>query len=307
MRDSFALALNEISRERDDLFLITADISPASALIDFVKKNPKRVIDVGVSEQVMTGLAAGLAMKGFRPFTYSIANFSVFRPFEQIRVDLSYQNLPVTVIGVGAGLSYSALGGTHHSLEDIAILSTLPNFQILTPSDPSEVIACVRASLEWEGPTYIRLGKSGEPDLSEKYRDNFKVGSIRRIESPNNFESKKAILTYGPITNWVLKKLELNKDILEVDVFTCSSITPFPKKDIEALLNKYDSLTIVEEHYEKNGLGSIIKSNISPENWHKKINVIGANFEWLHIYGSQEHLRNKVGITSSRLFQILNG
>jgi transketolase len=135
MRDSFALALNEISRERDDLFLITADISPASALIDFVKKNPKRVIDVGVSEQVMTGLAAGLAMKGFRPFTYSIANFSVFRPFEQIRVDLSYQNLPVTVIGVGAGLSYSALGGTHHSLEDIAILSTLPNFQILTPSD----------------------------------------------------------------------------------------------------------------------------------------------------------------------------
>jgi transketolase len=265
MRDSFALALNEISRERDDLFLITADISPASALIDFVKKNPKRVIDVGVSEQVMTGLAAGLAMKGFRPFTYTITNFSVFRPFEQIRVDLSYQNLPVTIIGVGSGLSYSALGGTHHSLEDIAIISTLPNFQILTPSDPSEVINCVRASLVWEGPTYIRLGKSGEPNLLDRYQDKYKVGFIRRLKTKHDFQAKKAILTYGPIVNWVLENLESNEAGAEVDIFTCPSIYPLPKNDIEDLLSRYESLTIVEEHYEKNGLGSIIKNCISQQ------------------------------------------
>jgi transketolase len=307
MRDAFASALNEISKERNDLFLITADISPASALIDFVKSNPKRVIDVGVAEQVMIGVAAGLAMKGFRPFTYTITNFSVFRPYEQLRVDLSYQNLPVTVIGVGSGLSYSALGGTHHSLEDLAVLSTLPNFQILTPSDPSEVIECVRAALDWEGPSYIRLGKSGEPNLSQKYLDKFKSGNLRRIYSRNNFQAKTAILTYGPIVNWVLEITKYDQKNLDIDIFTCTSISPLPIGDIEKILESYNSLVIVEEHYEKSGLGSMIKNNIGPEKWGNKLKVLGANFEWLHTYGNQNQVRDKAGITQKRLIQLING
>jgi len=307
MRDAFALALNEISKERNDLFLITADISPASALIDFVKNNPKRVIDVGVAEQVMVGVAAGLAMKGFRPFTYTITNFSVFRPYEQLRVDLSYQNLPVTVIGVGSGLSYSALGGTHHSLEDLAILSTLPNFQILTPSDPSEVIESVRAALDWDGPSYIRLGKAGEPDLSQRYLDNYKIGSLRKIHSCKNNQAKTAIITYGPIVNWVLEIITDDQKNLDIDIFTCTSITPLPIINIQKILESYDSVVIVEEHYEKSGLGSMIKNNINPEKWSNKLKILGANFEWLHTYGNQNQVREKAGISQKRLMQLING
>lgn len=307
MRDAFASALNEISKERNDLYLITADISPASALIDFVKNNPKRVIDVGVAEQVMVGVAAGLAMKGFRPFTYTITNFSVFRPYEQLRVDLSYQNLPVTVIGVGSGLSYSALGGTHHSLEDLAVLNTLPNFQILTPSDPSEVIDCVRAALDWNGPSYIRLGKSGETNLSQRYLDKFKSGTIRRVHSHNNFQAKTAILTYGPIVNWVLETITSNQENMEIDIFTCTSISPLPINDIHKLLETYDNLIIVEEHYEKSGLGAMIKNTINPEKWSNKLKILGASFAWLHTYGNHNQVREKAGITKKRLVHLING
>ena len=308
MRDAFAEVLGELSEVRSDLFLVTADISPASALVRFVKNNPTRVIDAGVSEQVMIGICAGLAMEGFRPFAYTIASFSVFRPFEQLRVDLSYQNLPVIVMGVGAGLSYSALGGTHHSPEDIAIISTLPNFRIYTPVDPNEVKLAVKNALSYDGPSYIRLGKSGEPDLTSKLDEKYDFGICRLIHRGIGFDSLKiAIISYGPIVGWILESVKNNLIVRDVDIYAVTTISPLPEDSLNEIFEKYDKFIVIEEHYEILGLASMIKTKINASIWYGKLCQCGLSFNWSHTYGTQSDIRENLGLTTQKINHLLDG
>jgi transketolase len=307
MRDAFAEILGELSEVRQDLYLVTADISPASALNRFVKNNPKRVVDAGVSEQIMIGLSAGLAIEGFRVFAYTITNFSLYRPFEQLRVDLAYQELPIVVVGVGSGLSYSALGSTHHSPEDVGVISNLPNFNIVTPSDPSEVKLSVIKILETNKPTYLRLGKAGEPEITTSSPDEFQLGICRRIFSKNNYSSKTVIVTYGPILNWVVDVAkEVQTEKIYVDVYSATSISPFPKEDLEVIFRKYSRIIVVEEHYELTGFGSIIKNKISQKVWGEKLKLCGLDFKFAHKYGSQNDIRSELGLTKVKLKQLIN-
>ena len=121
MRNAFAETLYKNAIKNKKIYIVVADISPAGNMAKFQKKNSDRFINVGVSEQSMIGMCAGLSMQGMRPFAYTISTFALYRPFEMVRDDICYQNLPVTIIGMGAGVIYSTLGGTHHSMEDIAI------------------------------------------------------------------------------------------------------------------------------------------------------------------------------------------
>ena len=123
MRNTFSETLYAEATANPDVYIVVADISPAGSMAKFSSEYPERFINVGVAEQSMIGIAAGLALKGCQPFAYTIATFSLYRPFEMVRDDLCYQNLPVTVVGMGAGVIYSTLGGTHHTQEDIAIAS----------------------------------------------------------------------------------------------------------------------------------------------------------------------------------------
>ena len=131
MRDKFADVIYKIGKKNRKIAVLVADISPAGSISDFKNEFPERFINTGVAEQSMIGIAAGLALKGMRPFCYTIATFALYRPFEMIRVDLCYQNLPVTIIGMGAGLVYSTLGGTHHTMEDIAVATAIPNMTVI--------------------------------------------------------------------------------------------------------------------------------------------------------------------------------
>ena len=133
MRNTFSEALYKAATANPDVYIVVADISPAGSMAKFSQQYPERFINVGVAEQSMIGICAGLALKGCQPFAYTIATFSLYRPFEMVRDDLCYQNLPVTVVGMGAGVIYSTLGGTHHTQEDIAIAGALPNMQIIAP------------------------------------------------------------------------------------------------------------------------------------------------------------------------------
>src|SRR5262245_27743837 len=144
MRNTFSETLYQCAKADSRIFIVVADISPAGSMAKFQSEYPERFINVGVAEQVMIGISAGLALKGCRPFAYTIATFSLYRPFEFVRDDLGYQNLPVTVVGMGAGVIYSTLGGTHHTQEDIAIAGAIPNMQILAPCDPLECMAATR-------------------------------------------------------------------------------------------------------------------------------------------------------------------
>mgnify|MGYP003955486839 CR=1 FL=1 len=131
----------------------------------FKENHPNRFFNCGVAEQNMTGMAAGLAKQGFLPVTYTIAPFCTTRCLEQIKIDIAYHNLPVTIVSVGSGLSYAGLGPTHHTFEDIAFLRAIPNMRILNPADPDELEACLALAFLDPRPTYIRMGKKGEPNV----------------------------------------------------------------------------------------------------------------------------------------------
>ena len=174
MRNNFAEVLYEEGKKDNKICVVVADISPAGSIQKFRNEFPDRFINCGVAEQSMIGIAAGLALKGFRPFCYTIATFTLYRPFEMVRVDLCYQNLPVTIIGMGAGAIYSTLGGTHHTIEDVAVAGALPNMTVIAPCDPSEMRDATRwCATKSNGPVYMRLGKVGEPDITENAIDKF--------------------------------------------------------------------------------------------------------------------------------------
>ena len=304
MRDAFALALNEASKEHENIYFVVADISPASSLQGFLTDNPNRFIDVGVSEQSLIGIAAGLAMKGFRPFAYTIANFVIYRPFEQVRVDLCYQNLPVVLVGVGGGVSYPALGGTHHTLEDIAVMSALPNMTVIAPCDPLEVMAAVKQSFQLNGPMYLRLGKAGEPNLTLNSEEKFEIGKIRRVKSG----VKTAIISYGPIMEMAFNLLLLDViDEESIAIFSAHTLKPFDDDGLAKILLEYPKAIILEEHVYAGGLASHAIRVAQINGIKTDLRLIHLKDEFVHVYGKKEDILAAHGITLERLvYEVLN-
>ena len=163
MRDTFAETVYQIAQRDPGVFVVVSDISPAASMDPFRREFPDHFINVGVAEQSMIGICAGLALRGCTAFAYTIATFTIYRPFEQVRDDLCYQNLPVTLVGVGGGVTYSTLGGTHHTQEDIALMSALPNMSIIAPCDPLD------RRCRWTGPRALSLLPSSLPHREQPF------------------------------------------------------------------------------------------------------------------------------------------
>ncbi len=162
MRNAFIDELVQLAQRHPQIALVVGDLG-WSVVEPFADRFPERFVNAGVAEQNMTGLAAGMASEGYHVFTYSIANFPTFRCAEQIRNDVDYHRLPVTVVAVGGGLAYGALGYSHHAVQDYALMRSFPNMVIAAPGDPMEVRACLRWLVDHPQPSYLRLGKAGEP------------------------------------------------------------------------------------------------------------------------------------------------
>lgn len=298
MRDAFALALNQASKEHDNIFFVVADISPASSLEGFLSDNPNRFIDVGVSEQSLVGIAAGLAMKGFRVFAYTIANFVIYRPFEQVRVDLCYQQLPVVLVGVGGGVSYPALGGTHHTIEDIAVMSALPNMTVVAPCDPAEVMAAVKQSFLLKGPMYLRLGKAGEPNLSSDALETFELGKIRKLREGNDI----AIVGYGPIMKLAFDLVSSERIRgKDVAIFSAHTLKPFDDKGMIQILSTFSRVIILEEHVYAGGLSSHAVRLIHVSGVKAELRLVHLRDEFVHSYGTKGDILAAHGITPDRL------
>lgn len=303
MRDAFARAFCKAARQHRNFFLVVADISPAASLDDFRKEFPTRLVDVGVSEQNMIGVAAGLAMRGYRPFTYTIANFTIYRPYEQVRVDLCYQNLPVVLVGIGGGMSYSALGGTHHTIEDMALMGSLPNMTILAPCDPLEVEAAVLASAEQNGPVYLRVGKSGEPAITAAAPEPFVFGKVRRIADG----ADAAIIGYGPILHLgtVAAQRWQQETGKKAAVYSAHTMKPFDKAGVQALLRRYPKVITVEEHVGLGGLGGLVRQAAHEAGLATPVTTMHLKDEYIHTYGSQDDLRAAHGISADTILAAL--
>lgn len=296
MRNQYADTFYELADKNKKLVMICADISPAGSMTKFRKKYPERFINTGVSEQIMIGMAAGMAMKGYQPFAYSIANFSIFRPFEFVRVDLAYQNLPVTVVGVGGGLSYSLLGSTHHTMEDVAVACSIPNMTVLAPCDPLEVSECMKwCAQNTDGPVYLRLGKSGEKNYTQNAVDTYKKGALRYIVKGSDI----CLLLYGPTAMRIAFELKdkFFKD-KSVSIVSCHTIKPLDLNGLEEVLMAHRKTIVIEEHVPHGGLASRVKTFAWEHQIDREIESYSLKDEFIHYFDTHEKLLEKHGLTA---------
>ena len=302
MRNKFAEVIYKEGIKNDKICVVVADISPAGSIAEFRKKYPKRFINCGVAEQAMIGIASGLALKGMRPFCYTIATFSVFRPYEFIRVDVCYQNLPVTIIGMGAGVIYSTLGSTHHTMEDVTLMKALPNMTVIAPCDPAEMkLATQWAANRKSGPVYMRLGKVGEPDLTKDAPEKFKIGKIRQVKKGKDV----CIISYGTILK---KAFEISSDLKKIkpSIYSCHTIKPLDYARLKKIFNNYKKIFIIEEQVESGGLAEEIKSFAFSNSYNGKIINFNLKDKFIHCYGSYEELLDKHGMSSKKIKSIFN-
>ena len=290
MRTTFMQTLLENAKKDPNIVFITGDLG-FGVVEDFQSQLPDQFVNAGVSEQAMMGMAAGIASTGKRVFVYSIGNFPTLRCIEQIRNDVCLMNNPVVIVSVGAGYSYGSQGYTHHALEDIAVMRALPNMNIYVPCDSVEAKALTNYLCKDKSPSYLRLGKSGEPILhkSDILVDDNKAFEIRK-------GNKGTILFIGPIGSQVLAAAEiLDKAGIDVSVIS----VPFTSNiDKDCLINaaRKGPIVTVEEHSSRGGFGSIILESINTLNLDCTIKTVSASQYNLHEVGSQTFLQKKNGI-----------
>ncbi len=289
MRNHFADTFYELGKEDPRLSIVVADISPAGSIAKFREEFPERFVNTGVAEQIMIGMAAGMSMRGLRPFAYTIATFTMFRPFEMVRDDLCYQNLSVTIVGIGGGVTYSTLGATHHAMEDVAIASAIPNMKIIAPCDPLETVEATKwCALENEsGPVYLRLGKAGEPILTENPVDGFEFGKIRYLQKGGDI----CFLSYGPAMKSVMDAArQLEAKGKSVSVVSCHTIKPLDKPGILSALQSHKRVVVVEEMVPHGGLSSRVKEVAWDHKVDCEIDCLTLKDQFIHCYGSHDDL-----------------
>lgn len=302
----FAEVLYALGKEDPRINIVVADISPVGPMAEFRREFPHRFINVGVAEQAMIGICAGLALKGMRPYAYTIATFALYRPFEMIRDDLGYQNLPVTVVGIGGGVIYSTLGATHYAQEDIAIAGTIPGMTILAPCDPDEA----RAATEWTarresgGPVYLRFGKAGEPVITKGADEPFRIGKVRTLQRGEEV----AVLTYGVLTGMALKVVDgLRERGHSVSLVTCPTVKPLDTEGVANVLRRHRRIVVMEEHVPQGGLAAQVKQIAWDIGATCTLDTFTLKDQFVHCYGSHEEILAAHGISPELVLARLAG
>jgi len=301
MRDAFAQEITRLATERADLILLSGDIG--NRMFDRYKQvAPERFLNCGIAEANMMSVAAGMALNGLRPVIYTITPFTTIRCLEQIRVGVAYHQAPVLIVGTGSGLSYAELGPTHHSLEDMTILRMLPGMNVLAPSDSSELVAQLREAIEAPNPTYIRIGKKGEPAL---HRPGAKMG----IGKANLLRdgSDLLVLGVGPILGEALKAAEAvaSEAGISVAVASVGGVKPLDTGFLEAMARRFQRWISLEEHSITGGLGSALLEWLT-EHGGPSVHLkrLGVPDLFLHELGDQSYARRKLELDAEALKKI---
>jgi len=261
----------------------------------FQQEFPDRFLNVGVAEQNMTGVAAGLAMEGYTVFTYSIANFPTLRCIEQIRYDVCYHDLNVKIIAVGGGYAYASLGASHHATEDFGMLRTIPNLTVCAPGDPIETQALVSLLTREKGPAYVRLGKAGEPKIHSS------IPNIEKGEPVVVRKGKeKAVFSTGAMLKYAYDYL--NNNDLQYSLYSFPFIKPINGGAIREIISSHQSIVTIEEHQKSAGFGSAILEVINDLMEANEISKfpslkrIAIPDQFVGVAGTQEHLRGISGL-----------
>ncbi|MCF8527458.1 MAG: hypothetical protein K9G24_04450 [Candidatus Nanopelagicales bacterium] len=296
MRDAFVKTLTAEAAENPDIMLLVGDLG-FGVVAAFGDTYPKQFLNCGVAEQSMVGMAAGMAAAGRRPFVYSISNFPSLRPLEQIRNDVCYHGLGVTLVAVGTGLAYGSLGYTHHGVEDMSILRSLPGMRVYCPADALECAAAVKEILADPSPAYLRLGKNKEPLMHDAQPD-LASGAPLLIREGTDV----TLLVAGPIITQALAVAEqLEPEGLSVRVLTCPVIKPLNAAAIRAAADGTVGIVTLEEHTIHGGFGSAVLEGFAVNGWRTPILPLGLADEATHIIGGQEWLRERAGLSTDHV------
>jgi transketolase len=294
VRNKFADTFYELGKADPRLCIVVADISPAGSIAKFRQEFPERFINTGVAEQIMIGMTAGMAQRGLRPFAYTIATFTLYRPFEMVRDDLCYQNLPVTIVGIGGGVTYSTLGATHHAQEDVSIACSIPNLSVVAPCDPTETAAATRWCATQEGgPVYLRLGKAGEPDLTAKAEEPWAFGKIRMIRHGQDV----CILSYGPIMKRAFAVAERLEDSgRSTAIASVHTLKPLDRERLEQILGQFRHVVVIEECAPNGSLSMRVQQIAWQARASCRLDVFTLQDEFKHCYGSHDDLLDEHGL-----------
>jgi transketolase len=276
------------SNIKKNIYLIINDLG-YSVVEPFKEKYPDRIFNAGVSEQNMMGMAAGIASEKCIVFVYSIANFSTFRCAEQIRNDIDYHNLPVTIVSVGSGLGYGNLGYTHHALQDYSLMRSFPNMLILSPGNNNELVSLIKYIKKNPQPSYLRLDKNEHPNIKLR-----KViagpGKIFKLADGNK---KKIILTTGSVQN-IAKKIKLKK-YKDYSIYSMPMWGMKSKNKVKNIIKRFDEIITIEDHFYDGGFGSWLNESILNTNIKTKIKSKYIKDSVINEVGSTEYLLNKYG------------
>ena len=290
----FSDALISIAEIDRDITVVTSDSRGSGKLTPFGKKFPKQIVEVGIAEQNLVGVAAGLASAGKKVFAVSPACFLTARALEQIKNDVAYSDNPVKVIGISAGVSYGALGSTHHSLHDYAVLRAVNNITVVAPADNFETEQAIKFAAADPHPYYIRFGKKSMPLLSEENTD-FEFGKGRIIKEGNDI----AFIATGETVYPALQAANnLEKDGVHATVVSMHTIKPLDHELIKSLALKCKAIITVEEHSINGGLGEACASFLLQNGLNIKFKIMGIPDEYT-VTGSQVEILDHYGISET--------
>ena len=302
MRDAFLGVLTELAPQHPEVLLLSGDLGFA-VLNEFIARFPRQFLNVGVAEQNMSGLAAGLAMEGHTVFTYSIGNFPTLRCLEQVRNDICYHGANVKIVCVGGGMSYGAVGFSHHATEDLAILRSLPGMLVLSPGDLWEAAEAARYLLSHRGPAYLRLDKSAAP-ATVRHGEVFRPGFIRTVR-----EGSDVTLA---ATGGILGEALLAADVLaERGVFcrvlSVHTIKPLDTDTLVTAASETGGIISIEEHAVDGGLGGAIAESLMEAGAFPGFFVrMGLHNTFSSVVGSQQYLRKVYSLDAASIVRTVS-
>ncbi|MBL6962050.1 MAG: transketolase family protein [Anaerolineales bacterium] len=299
--DIFSKTLMELAEQDRDVLVVTSDSRGSGKLTPFGEKFPGQIVEIGIAEQNLVGVSAGLASYGKKVFAVSPASFLTARALEQIKNDVAYSNRPVKVIGISAGVSYGSLGSTHHSLHDFSVLQAINNIDIVAPADNFETVQAIRAAVHHPRPIYIRFGKKPMPDLHAP-GTNFEIGKAIQLTPQSDHYDVAFIASGETVFRAYLASQALAEKGITCCVLSLHSIRPFDEDAVlHAAVNSKVVVT-VEEHCVNGGLGSRVASFLMQAGVFRPLRIVGIPDEHT-VTGSQVEIFQHYGISPQGLSQ----
>jgi transketolase len=294
-REAYGKALVKLGAQNKQIIVLDADLSKSTKTVEFAKVYPERFFNVGIAEQNLMGTAAGLAAAGKIPFVSTFAMFATGRAFEQVRNTIAYPRLNVKIAATHAGLTVGEDGASHQSIEDIALMSVIPNMTVIVPADGVEAEGAIMAAAEYDGPVYIRLGRLSIPIINDDdYQFHWGKGVV--VQEGTDV----TLIGTGVMVNYCLEAaLELEKEGISVQVVNIHTIKPIDRELILACAQKTGAVVTAEEHSVIGGLGSAV-ANLLSEEYPVPLKKVGIE-DTFGESGKPLDLLNKYGLNTTKI------